>query len=298
MKVLIVEDDPVSRRLLEAFLLEWDYKVLVTTGGGEAWEALQSPEAPNLVVSDWMMPDMDGIELCRKIRNMKRPGYTYFILLTTRGKKEDIIKGLESGADDFIIKPFDREELKCRLKIGARIVELEHRILQMAKTDFLTNVLNRRAFMERMEQEVQRSYREAVPFSLLLADVDHFKKINDTYGHQAGDLVLQRFAGRLKALLRPYDIVARYGGEEFVVCLPGLDGLQAVSVAERIRKSVEEMKIELPGHAWSARITASFGTASFLLESKESVDSLIKRADEAMYRAKDEGRNCVCAECF
>jgi len=295
MEVLIAEDDPISRELLETFLNKWGYDTLVTRDGGEAWEALQNEEPPSLVVSDWMMPNMDGLELCRKIRQMRGSGYIYFILLTTKGRKEDIVKGLDNGADDYLSKPFNHDELKCRIKIGERIIKLERQILQLADTDSLTGVFNRRAFMKRMKLEFQRSRRGNSPFSLILADIDHFKELNDTYGHQVGDLVLQRFTEQLSSATRPYDFVGRYGGEEFVVCLPGTNGIQSGSVAERMCKSIKEMEIELPETSLSnIKMTASFGVASLLMESDESVDSLIKRADEAMYRAKNSGRNRVC----
>jgi len=296
MKILIADDDPISKRLLEATLSGWGYDVLVTSDGSEAWEAMQQPEAPGLVISDWMMPDMDGLELCRKIRQMERTGYIYFIILTAKGRKEDIIEGLEAEADDFLIKPFDREELKYRTRIGERIIELEQRILKLAATDSLTGVLNRRAFMERMEQEIQRSLRENTSLSLILTDIDYFKKVNDRYGHQTGDMVLQRFTEQLLDSSRPYDIVGRYGGEEFVICLPGANISQSVSVAERMRSKLEEMKIMPPDSSKSIRITASFGTTAFLIDSKEKADSLIKRADNALYKAKNEGRNRVCME--
>jgi two-component system chemotaxis response regulator CheY len=294
LKILIAEDDPISRRLLEATLNGWGYDVLVTSDGSEAWEAMQQSEAPGLVISDWMMPHMDGLELCRKIRQMERTGYTYFIILTAKGRKKDVIEGLEAGADDFLIKPFDREELKCRTRIGKRIIELEQRILKLATTDSLTGVLNRRAFFERLEQEINKSLRENTSLSLILTDIDYFKKVNDRYGHQAGDMVLQGFTEQLLNSSRPYDFVGRYGGEEFVICLPGAGLSQSGSVAERMRSKVEEMKIILPDGSQSIRITASFGTTSFLMDSKDKVDSLIKRADNALYKAKNEGRNRVC----
>ena len=149
--------------------------------------------------------------------------------------------------------------------------------------------------MERMEQEINRSFRENSPLSLILADIDHFKSVNDRHGHQVGDLVLQRFVSKLTESSRPYDFVGRYGGEEFVICLPGATDTESRTVAERMRKSVEEMKIMLPESSQSVRITASFGVVASLLELEDSVDSLIGRADDAMYMAKREGRNCVCA---
>jgi len=294
MKILIAEDDTISRRLLESFLRKWGYDVLVASDGAEAWKAMHEPEAPNLVISDWMMPNMDGLELCGNIRAMEKSSYTYFIILTAKGRKEDVIEGLEAGADDFLIKPFDQEELKYRVKIGERIIRLEHRILELASTDALTGVLNRRAFIERTEMEIHRLQRASRPLSLILTDIDYFKKVNDNYGHQLGDFVLQRFSEELSESVRPYDFVGRYGGEEFVICLPDANGLQSLSIAERMRKKVEEMKIIPPDDPQSSNITASFGVASYRLESEDSLDSLTGRADKAMYRAKREGRNRVC----
>lgn len=294
MKILIAEDDPISRRVLEINLKEWGYDVQVASDGGEAWEIISEPGSPNLVISDWMMPRMDGLTLCRKIRKLEKSGYIYFIILTAKGGKEDVIEGLEAGADDFLTKPFNREELKCRTRIGERIVKLEQKIQELANTDALTGVLNRRAFMERMGQETVRAVRESSPFSFILADIDHFKNVNDTHGHQAGDLVLQRFSNRLAASRRPYDFLGRYGGEEFVVCLPGAGRAQAGSVAERMRREIEGMEVRLADSMQSVRITASFGTATRATESEDSVELLVKRADDALYRAKAEGRNRVC----
>ena len=294
MKILIAEDDPISRHVLEANLLKWSYEVLVASDGGEAWEIIQQPESPRLIISDWMMPRMDGLALCREIRNMEKSEYIYFIILTTKGEKRNIIEGLEAGADDFLIKPFNQEELKYRIRIGERIINLERRILELANTDALTGLLNRRAFMERMGMEMLRAQREKRPLSLIITDIDHFKRVNDTYGHQVGDLVLQRFVGQLRTSIRPYDFLGRYGGEEFVVCLPGTDGCQAGLVAERMRGQIENMEIMLPDDSRSIRITASFGTAPYSVESGGNIDLLIKSADDALYRAKEKGRNRVC----
>ena len=294
MKILIAEDDPISRRILEANLLKWGYDVTAVSDGAQAWKRIQQPESPSLVISDWMMPRMDGLALCRKIRNMEKSEYIYFIILTAKGEKKDIIEGLEAGADDFLTKPFNQEELKYRTRIGQRIINLERRILELANTDPLTGLLNRRAFMERMEQEMSRAQREKKPFSFILADIDHCKRVNDTYCHQVGDLVLQRFTRQLQTCARPYDFLGRYGGEEFVVCLAGAYRLQAGWVAERMRRQIEGMEIMLPDDAPSIRITASFGVASCSIASWEHIDLLIKRADDALYLAKNKGRNCVC----
>jgi two-component system cell cycle response regulator len=241
-----------------------------------------------------MMPVMDGLELCNKIRQNEKPGYTYLIILTAKGRKEDVLEGLEAGADDYLVKPFDREELRCRIKIGERIINLERRILLLANTDALTGLLNRRAFMQRMEAEMERASRENNPLCLIIADLDHFKSVNDHYGHQAGDLVLQKFAEQLSASSRQYDFSGRYGGEEFAICFPGLDGLNVTSVAERMRKGVEEMRIPTADQSQHIQITASFGVAYLRLAGQETLTSIIARADDALYKAKSKGRNCVC----
>jgi len=295
MKVMIVEDEPISRRVLENFLREWGYEVISTTDGMTAWEIIRSPDAPSLIISDWMMPNMDGVELCEKIRGMEKDQYTYFILLTTRAEKGDIIKGLHSGADDFIVKPFDREELRYRVKIGERIIDLEQKIIKLANTDYLTGVLNRRAFMEKIDEEINRSIRNKKELSVILTDIDHFKKVNDSYGHQVGDLVLQRFTQQISKTSRSYDFVGRYGGEEFIIGLPETNMEQSWLAAERMRKNIEEIELTLPENPpVHVRVTASFGVASRVMKPYENVDSIIKLADDALYRAKAEGRNRAC----
>ncbi|MDD3271585.1 MAG: response regulator, partial [Syntrophomonadaceae bacterium] len=171
MKVLIADDDALSRKILEDCLSEWGYDILMAHNGNEAWDILEKIDRPNMAVLDWMMPGMDGVEICRNLRQLKLPNYVYVILLTARSKREDVISGLESGADDYIIKPFNREELKSRLKIGQRIIELEHRILRLASTDYLTGLLNRRAFLERLERELNRCQREASPMGIIIMDI-------------------------------------------------------------------------------------------------------------------------------
>jgi two-component system chemotaxis response regulator CheY len=294
MKVLVAEDEAITRSVLEANLRNWGYEVTAVSDGSEALDIVYQPKPPSIVITDWMMPRMDGLELCRKIRNIQKTQYIYIIILTTKGEKKDIIEGLEAGADDYLSKPFNRDELRYRTRIGERIINLERRIMELANTDPLTGLPNRRAFMHRMEQELSRAQREKNPLSVILADVDHFKNVNDTYGHQIGDLVLQRFVHQLKTAARPYDFPGRYGGEEFLFCFPGVDDVQATTVAERMRGHIEDMEIILDDESQSIRITASFGTASYSSESGENIDSLIKRADDALYLAKKKGRNRVC----
>jgi two-component system, cell cycle response regulator len=296
MKILIVDDEQISRRILEAMLKKWGYETMSAENGAEAWELMQKPDAPNLVVSDWMMPHMDGIELCEKIRGIERPGYVYFILLTTKAEKKDVIQGLESGADDFIVKPFDHEELRSRVKIGERIIKLEQKIITLANTDYLTGVLNRRAFMQRLEEETNRGSRKQKGLSIILADIDHFKNVNDSYGHQAGDVILKEFTKKISEISRSYDIIGRYGGEEFVVCLPETDLEKAMQIAERMRINIEGIKLKLSDKSHPViTITASFGVASCTLECYENIDAIIKTSDDALYRAKAKGRNRVCS---
>jgi two-component system chemotaxis response regulator CheY len=296
MKILVVDDEPVTRRILENLLNKWGYETVSAVHGADAWELIQKPPHPNLVLSDWMMPNLDGVELCKRIRRIDQTGYNYiyFILLTTKTDKRDLITGLESGADDFIVKPFDQEELRSRVKIGERIVNLEQKIITLANTDYLTGVMNRRAFMDRFESEANRCIRNGRSLSIILMDIDHFKSVNDCHGHQTGDRVLKRFAAVISGYSRTYDIVGRYGGEEFIVCLPETDLDAAVNIAERMRENVEALDV---GSADNPRevfkVTASFGVVTGMLKKIHEAESLINRADAALYRAKENGRNRV-----
>ncbi|MDD2621406.1 MAG: diguanylate cyclase [Syntrophomonadaceae bacterium] len=294
MRVLIADDDALSRKILEESLSHWGYEPVITKDGDEAWDMLKEDGGPTLVVLDWVMPGMEGIEICQKVRARRTANYIYIILLSAKNSNEDVIKGLESGADDYISKPFHPEELKSRLKIGQRIIELEKRIMCLASTDYLTALLNRRAFMERMEAEINRVTRENKSFGIVIADLDHFKLVNDTYGHQAGDLVLQEFSRCLSSSFRIYDFIGRYGGEEFIVGLPGASSEVAGAIAERVRKRLEQHRTLVPDCDLEISVTASFGITSMENGRPQlSMDGLIKQADSALYMAKQLGRNRV-----
>lgn len=294
MRVLVAADDGLSRKILEDYLHSWGYDAVLATNGQEAWDILQDEDRPNIAILDGVMPGMDGLEVCENLRSMNLPNYVYIILLTALSSVEDVVKGLVAGADDYIKKPFNHDELKYRLKIGERIIKLEQRILCMASTDYLTGMLNRRAFMERLTGEINRARRHQSNLGVIIADIDHFKRVNDNHGHQSGDLVLQEVAKSLLANCRIYDFVGRYGGEEFIACLPGATVEETCQIAERMRQGLEQQSICLPEQHVAVNITASFGVTG--IEGGEaSSDELIRWADDALYKAKNNGRNQVIA---
>ncbi len=294
MKVLVAEDSNYFRKILEDTLNQWGYEVVSASDGKEAWEILQQPEAPRLVILDWVMPRMTGIEVCHKVRQREYGSYVYMILLTSKSSKENIIAGMEAGVDDYIVKPFDEEVLRYRLKIGERILTLEDKIMQLAAIDGLTGLLNRRVFMERLETEVDRAERLGQPLSLIMIDLDNFKQINDNYGHQAGDQVLRQVAADLSSRVRKYDFIGRYGGEEFCVCAPGVAQKEAVELAERLRCGIEGLRIKIPNSETELQITASLGVSSISDDNIVNIDELIMLSDEALYLAKRRGKNQVC----
>jgi len=264
MVVLIADDDPVSRRALEATLTGWGYDVEVVADGVQALGALLRDAAPpRLAVLDWMMPGLDGPEVCRTVRARSQGPYAWLLLLTARKKGSDLIAGLEAGADDYIRKPFDPGELKARLRVGERILALQAQLLEaqkalkiLATRDELTGLRNRRAVMERLDEELARAAREGGSLSLLLIDVDHFKHLNDDRGHQAGDEVLRAIAVRLDRVAGPSAVLGRYGGDELVAVLPGCDSAAAVALAEKMREAVSET---IPTHAGPLSMTVSIG---------------------------------------
>jgi two-component system, cell cycle response regulator len=298
VKVLIAEDDVVSRRLLEAMLTRWGYDVAVTRDGVEAWEVLQSADPPPLAILDWMMPQMDGVEVCRKVRERGQEPYIYLLLLTTKGHKDNIIEGLDAGADDYLTKPFDPHELQVRLRTGKRIMTLQAELIDarealrvQAMHDSLTGVWNRRAILDVLGGELARSRREGLSVAVALADLDQFKRINDTYGHLAGDAALCEAASRMHTLLRPYDAIGRYGGEEFLMVLPGCTSQDAFKLAERLRIGVSQEPVKISGGAID--VMCSLGVAASDAIASLDPIALIRAADSALYQAKAGGRNRV-----
>src|SRR5580704_5902703 len=297
-RVLIAEDDPISREILGAFLGKWGYEVTVVTEGIEALRILESDNAPRLAVLDWMMPGMEGVQICRSIRQQIDRPYVYILLLTARSEKKDLLQALELGADDYLTKPFDAKELQARLHVGQRILDLQDQLiaageelLYRATHDNLTGVANRGVIMDTLRRERARQRREGGAFGIVLVDLDHFKYVNDTYGHVAGDEVLREAAQRMMACVRPYDSVGRYGGEEFLIVVPSSDAMGTMGLAERMRRAIEAKPIM--ANAIPIAVTASFGVTASVDKSPLDPQGILRLADAALYRAKERGRNRV-----
>ncbi|MGC2697246.1 MAG: diguanylate cyclase [Candidatus Angelobacter sp.] len=296
--VLVVDDDIISRSMLESTLRKWGFKVTTANDGLDAWNELQKQDAPSLIILDWMMPGLSGVELCRKIRARKTAHYPYILLLTARDTTSDLVEGVDAGADDYLTKPFHANELRARLKAGRRILTLQNELLHkeqqlsfQARHDSLTGLWNRGAILEFMEQEIDRARRDRTSVGVLLMDIDHFKRVNDTRGHQAGDAVLQHVARRLSQGIRSYDWVGRYGGEEFVVVVPNCSAENVAMCAERLREITSSAPMQALGA--DLDITLSLGAALYSGETSDTVADVLRRADTALYRAKQNGRNRV-----
>jgi two-component system, cell cycle response regulator len=294
MKVLVAEDDSVTRHLLKVSLERWNYDVVLAADGSQAADILLGKDSPKLALLDWMMPGTDGVEVCRELRKRNSGSYIYTLLLTARAAREDLLDGLEAGADDYLVKPFDLLELQARLRTGERIIALQDQLIaareamrEQATHDALTGIWNRRTILEALDSEFSRSQREHSPLTVLMLDLDHFKRINDAFGHQAGDSVLREIASRLQSEIRPYSSVGRYGGEEFLAVVPGCNGSSSFKVAERLRNRVSASPIQFATSA--TPVTVSVGLAC--MAEDPNPESLIRRADEALYRAKKAGRN-------
>lgn len=294
MRILLAEDSRYQRAMLQNQLEFWGHSVVCAETGDAALETLKAPNAPRLAILDWDMPGKTGPEICRQLRNLAGD-YIYTILLTARDSHVEIADGLTGGADDFISKPAHMLELRARIHVGERIIaihdELKHareRLQFEATHDALTGLWNRRAILRFVETELARCSRRGSPTALLMIDIDHFKNINDEYGHTAGDRVLLEVAGRAAEVVRPYDSLGRYGGEEFLALLPGADSIGAQEVAERMRLAVKAIRFdEYP----ALEVSMSIGCAAY--ERGQSPNELIHLADSALYCAKRAGRDRV-----
>lgn len=319
MKLLIVDDDKFIRTILCAMVQHWGYDVKVAAGAVEAWNILLSIDEPIIVLMDWVMPDMDGIELCKKIKQAKNEGETYIIMLTAKDGIEDMVTGFVAGADDFLSKPVDERELGSRLSVGSRILRYQHALMQrnaelqgtkqvmetimkelqeaneklraLSLSDGLTGLANRRSLEEFLDKEWRFALHEKLPITVIMLDVDWFKLYNDTYGHRAGDVCLQRLADVLAESVKcSSGLAARYGGEEFAVVLRTSDAGGQV-LAEKVRLAVEDLGIKHSASKTSPFVTISLGVSSMTPRSGENYRQLIDAADKALYQAKNKGRN-------
>ena len=293
-RVLVVDDDPIQRRQLEATLGRWGYDVRTASDGLQALRLMAEQGPIQLVVADWMMPEMDGIELCRRIRGNEGHPYVYVILATARDHRDDIVAGLDAGADDYLTKPIHHGELRARVGAGKRIIDLQNRLLAAqeqlqieATHDSLTGLWNRRAILESLERELGRAARQGTAITIVMGDLDLFKRINDTHGHPVGDAALRETARRLGGAVRGYDFVGRYGGEEFLIVAPGLDRVGAIELAERIRGRFADTPFVVSGQSLS--LTLSLGVVSIL--GGAHIGDVLVAADAALYDAKAAGRN-------
>ncbi len=306
MRVLIAEDDAIPRMILKIAVEKFGHECLVAEDGAQAWDMYQTASV-NVVISDRVMPGMDGVELCKRIRAAFKPGYTYFIFLSALGEREEALAGLQAGADDYLAKPFDPDDLRARLLVAARVTELHRQLheqqvelrrlnkelFEQGRRDPLTQLSNRLRLKEDLVLLIGQAERYAKRYCAVMCDVDNFKSYNDFYGHLAGDEILRVLAQTLAKGCREGDAAYRYGGEEFLLILPEQTAENAAIAAERFRKSIEALALPHQSKSPPGVITISAGVATLEPCDYEATHLWIKRADDAMYRAKQDGRNCV-----
>jgi diguanylate cyclase (GGDEF)-like protein len=288
MRILVADDDRNLCRYLEVLLRGDGHEVISVFDGIDALKNLQSENAPRLAILDRIMPGMNGVDIIRTVRDSIKGDYIYIILLTALNQREDIISGLEAGADDYISKPFDPEELKVRLRAGLRIISLQEELTMKARTDSLTGLWNHSEIMRILERELSRAERDNTSVGVIMSDIDHFKNINDTYGHVAGDEVIIETCRQMQKLLRPYDYMGRYGGEEFLTIVPKCDEQSILSVAGRFCEAMRNQAIVTAGGMISVTISSGIAISRPGIKATE----LVKHADNALYEAKDSGRDC------
>lgn len=301
MKILIAEDDPVSRHVLETTLVRWEHEVVVTSNGAEAWAVLQDEGAPRLAILEWVMPGMDGIEICRRVRQLSDPTPLYVILLTTRGEKQDVVDGLKYGADDYLTKPFNQEELYARVQVGVRMADLQNyladRVRQLERaevelrrltlTDELTGLCNRRGLLVHAEQHLKMARRTGKGFLIFYADMDDLKHINDTFGHAEGSSAIIKMAEVLGKTFRESDIIARLGGDEFSILAQDA----SMNLTKRVTARLEEnLKSYNAQNHHGYELSLSLGCVHVAPDNAATVEELIAKADRAMYEHKRSKR--------
>ena len=299
MKILVADDDRISLRLMERMLRRSGYDVCTAEDGLQAASMLRAEGGPRLALIDWMMPGLDGPSVCREVRKRQDGSYVYIMLLTSKQLSEDVVNGLRAGADDYLTKPCNPAELEARLRSGQRILKLEDKLInareemrKKATHDELTTLWNRSAILALLKSEISRSARDNSPLSLLLADIDHFKRVNDSYGHLVGDEVLREVSARLLLAVRGHDAVGRYGGEEFLIVLGGCDSREVRERSEQVRSRIGESAIVTAGG--SASVSISVGAITIERpDASAPIEIYLKQVDEALYRAKAAGRNQV-----
>ena len=299
MQVLVVEDSAVYRKLICNHLEDWGFSTMIAENGAEAWKVLEQPGSPKLALLDWVLPDLDGIELCKRIRKAGAcSAYIYVVLLTSNEGRQSMLDALDAGADDYLRKPFDESELKARLLVGKRILDLQEELVaaresmrHAATHDSLTGLMNRAEVLEVVERELERARRERKPVGVILADIDHFKDVNDSLGHLFGDEALKEVSRRLRSKMRVYDGIGRYGGEEFLIVLPGCDLAITIERGNQLREFVASKAVVSSGV--ERQVTLSMGVAVSPGGERANIEALLVQADAGLYAAKEKGRNRV-----